>query len=72
MGWQEFMIIAILAVPFYLMWKIISGRGASYWWFLLILLGWVLGPLLVTSLFRSRRHRTPLIERTEGARAGGT
>lgn len=50
MGWQEFMILAILiaimAGAYYLMWNIISSRDASYWWFLLMLFGWVLGPLL--------------------------
>ncbi|MSQ29231.1 MAG: hypothetical protein EXR68_01920 [Dehalococcoidia bacterium] len=50
MGWQEFMIIAVLVLLIaqsgYLMWKIISRRNASYWWFLLMLFGWLLGPIL--------------------------
>ncbi|MSQ41523.1 MAG: hypothetical protein EXR65_00565 [Dehalococcoidia bacterium] len=50
LGWQELlilpMVLAVLTVPYYFLWRMIRDRGASYWWMLLMLFGLLLGEII--------------------------
>ena len=61
MGLPEILIIALMVVPYYFLWKMIHDRGASYWWLLLVFTGWLLA-LIIGYFAIPRRNRSLVVD----------